>query len=637
MLDVLRKKKRSWVIVFLIGIIVLVFVLWGVGSFISGPESENIAEVNGEIIHQREFAMQYERLLDAYRELFKGALTPEMIKSLNLRSGLLEELIQRRLLLQEARSLGLDVADEELRASIAAIPEFRVGGQFSKERYLQALRLNRVSPGQFEAEHKEQLAIQKLYDLIRDAVQVTEGEARERYRLQQEKVDFYFIRLAVEDFLPKAQVSAEEIKNYYDRNKGSFKEPLRVQVEYLTYPFNRFSDKVQVGDKEIEAYYNQYRDTRFREPEAVRVRHILLRIPQGADAKQKETVRAKAEGVLREARAGKDFALLAKEYSEDPSAVQGGDVGWFSPGQMLPVLDRAAFALKKGEVSGLLESSSGYHILKVEETKAGKTKSLKEARGEIVQTLVKERSRSEAAKAVDGDREKLLSGTGFEAPAKARGIPLKVSPLFARSESVLEAGPLEEFNKAAFSLAFKEISRVIEGPTAYYLMRLKERKEPSIPPLERVRADIEKRLKATRAREMALQKGGALLEQLKKQKDIKKLASRHGLKLEETGWFVRGNSQIPKVGLLEEVQPGGIPISAYQPVADRLYSTKSALYVFAFKDRQSADMELFEKENKRLEAQMLNEKRERALQKYIENLKAKARIEVKAPFLLEES
>lgn len=635
MLDFLRKRRRSWVVTILLGVIVFVFVLWGVGSYVNEPRLDSVAVVNGEVISQREFEMRYQRFIELYRDLFKGALTQETIRGLNLKSAILEELVQRRLLMQEARRLGLEMTDEELMDSIARLPDFQVNGRFNKNRYLQALRSRRLTPGQYEIERREQITIQKLYDIIQDTVHVTEAEVRDRYRLEQERINLYFIRLSASDFMPQAQVTAEEMKSYYERNREALKEPLRVQVEYLAYPFDHFSSKVQVSEKEIEEFYKINREGKFHQPNAVRLRHILFRLPAGAEPQLKETVRLRAEEVLREARGGKDFAQLAKEFSEDASAAQGGDIGFFTQGQMPPPLEKAAFALKKGEISNVLETTLGYHILKAEETREGKTKSLKEATGEIIRAIKGERGKTEAAKAVEVDREKAISGTELSLLAKERGFPLVPSRFFSRSEVLPEVGPVEEFNKTAFSLSVKEISPAIEGTHAYYLLRVRERKDPSIPPLDGVRSDLEKRLRETKAFEMATQRAGTLLGQLKKEKDIKKLAHEHGLLVEETGWFFRNASEIPKVGILQEAKPGGIPISLQQPIPDRAYTQKASVFLFAFKEGQGPDMERFEKEKGRLQEQALTETRQRALQKFVDSLKAKARIEIQAKILEE--
>ncbi len=634
MLDFLRKKKRSWVITLFLIIIVLVFVLWGVGSYVNEPRLESIAEVNGEVISQREFEIHYQRLVEFYRGLFKGTLTQETLRGLNLRGAIVEELVQKHLLLQEARRLGLEVSDEETMEAIARIPDFQVDGRFNRNRYIQVLRSNRLSPGQFEVERREQITVQKLYDIVQDAIQVTDGELKERYSLEQEQVNYHFVRLAAGDFVPQVQVTADEVKSYYERNKEALKGPLKVQVEYLTYPFDRFSPQVQVSEKEIEEYYNARREERFRQSKAVRLRLIFFRVASGTDPGQKEQIRLKALGVLEEARAGGNFAALAKKHSEDPSAAQGGDIGWFRQGQLVGPLEKVVFSLKKGEI-GLGESQVGYSIVKVEETREEKTKSLREARADILGTLKLERGRSEAAKAADADREKAVSGSELPALAKERGLPLKVTPLFSGADSLPEVGRVEDFQKAAFSLPVKELSPVIEGPNAYYLLRVIQRREPLVPPLESARLDIEKRLRETKAMELASQKANTLLTELRKQRDIKKLAADHGLRAEETGWFVRSEPEIPKVGVLQEVRPGGIPISSYRPVADRIYSQRAGLYLFAFKEGRAADMERFEKEKSQLHAQALAAKRRMALQKFVDGLKAKAKITVPARSLEE--
>ncbi|MFQ5682494.1 MAG: SurA N-terminal domain-containing protein [Candidatus Binatia bacterium] len=629
MLDVLRKRKRSWVIIFLIGIITLVFVLfYGAGPNLDQSRQDSLARVNGEAISQREFEISYQRLLEFYRNLFKGKLTPETIQALNLRGVILDQLIQKTLLLQEARRLGLQATNAELIDAIAGNPNFQVNGRFNKDRYLRVLRTRRLTPGRFEVEQSEQLTIQKLYDIVQDSSLVSDAEVEDRYRLEQEKIALYFIRLQAKDFLPQARVTSEEVKTYYERNKETVREPARVQVEYSTYPFAHFSSSVQVSEKEIEDYYNLYRDTQFHQPKTAHLRQILFRIPDGADLQQIKKIRTKAEGVLQQAQAGGDFTLLAKKFSDDPSGAQGGDMGFFTKGQMLPQLDKVAFALKKGEVSNVVETPLGYHILKVEETTGEKTTSLKEATEEIVRAIKANRGRTDAGNAADADREKAISGTELSILAKQRGIPLTLSPWFSRSEVLPKLGSVEEFNKTAFSLVSGEISPVIEGPRAYYLLKLKNRKKSFVPPLDGVRGELEKKLRDVKAFKLASQKAELLLTQLKKEKDIKSIAQKYNLSVEETGWFLRNAPQLPKIGPLNEVKPGELPLTTAQSVPKRIYTQTKAVYLLAFKGTQGADMKRFGKEKKQLKEQALKEKRKRALQKFVEDLKAKADIKL---------
>ncbi len=636
MLDFLRKRTRSWVIKFLLGMIVIVFVLWGVGSFIKEPGGESVVTINGESVSRKEFEIQYQRLVDFYRDLFKGNLTPAMLKNLNLKGALLEQLIQKHILLQEARRLGIEVTDRELMDAIARTPEFQVNGRFLKERYLQVLGSKNLGPGQFETEQREQLTIQRLYDILQDSIHVTEAEVRDRYRLEREKINLYFVRLAAKDFSQKIQVTEDEIKKYYERNRETFKEPLRIQVEYLSYPFDLFSSQVEVSEKEIEQFYNTNRSTRFREPKAVRLRHMLFRAPEG-DTGLREKARLKAEGVRRDAQSGKDFARLAQQYSDDSARGSGGEAQWFTQGQLLPDLERVAFGLKKGEISEVVETPAGFYVLKVEDIRDERTKTLAEARGEIIRAIKENTGRNEAGKAVDADRDKILSGADLPLIASQRKIPYKTTPFFSRSEPVPGVDSAEEFSKAAYSLEPKGVSSPLEGPHAYYLLKVKQTKQPFVHSLDDVRSEIEKGLRETKALELATKQANELLNQLKKEKDIKKLASEHALTLEETGSFFRNDSQIPKVGVLQEMKPGGMVISSLHPIADRIFTQKGgSLYIFAFKESQGADMELFQREKEQLRQKIIAEKKQKVLQRFVESLKARARIDVQ-PNLLEES
>ena len=636
MLDVLRKRKRSWIIIFLLGLIIVVFIAFYGGNKFRDASSQDIAEVNGEVITQREFALHYQRALERYRDLLKGSLTPELEKNLNIRGTLLEELIQKKLVLQEARQLGLAANDEDLMTAIAQVPDFQVNGRFNKERYLQLLRANRISPGQFEDEQREQLTIQRLYSMLLDAVHVTEAEVRDRYRFEQGKINLYFIRLPINNYLSEVKLSEDEIKNFYERNKAFLKEPLKVQVEYLSYPFERFSSSAQITDKEIEEYYQANRDSKFHKPKEVKARQILLRVAPGADAKQKSDAQARANRILIEARAGKDFAQLAKQESADSTAAKGGELGWVTQEQLPAPLNKNVFSLAKGEISNVIESPAGFHIVKVEDIRDEKTQSLKEATAEITRALKKEKGKLEAARLADRDREKALAGNDFAKLAQGSGVAVNVTRPFTNGEVLPEVGQAPEFYKTALSMSPKDMSPVIEGPNAYYVLKIKQRTDPTVPPFDAVKSNIEKSVKESKAHELLQQKGKSLLEQLKKEKDINKVAQQNGLKLEETGWFLRNATQLPKVGELSELRSGGIELSAEKPFPDKIYTQKDNAYILAFKDSQAADMERFDKEKEQLTKQALAENQQQVLQRFVEALKAKAQIQVH-PGALEES
>lgn len=635
MLDFLRKRKRSWIITILLGLIIIVFIAFYGGSNYQDPGVQDIAQVNDEVISQQEFAVHYQRALERYRELFKGSLTPETLKSLNLKGALLEELIRKSLALQEARRLGLAAGDEELVQHVAQTPEFQVNGRFNKERYLQLLRLNKMSPAQFEQEQREQLTLRRLYSVILDSVRVTETEVRDRYRVEQEKINLQFVRLPLSRFASEVKLTEEDVKKFYERNKDALKEPLKIRVEYLSYPFEPLASSIQVGDKEIQDYYQANREAKYHKPKQAKLRYIHVRLAPGADTKQQQEARARADRVLKEARAGKDFAQLAKNESDDPSSAQGGDIGWMAQGQLPPPLDKVVFSLAKGQITDVIENAGGFQIVKVEDVKEAHTQSLKEATPDITRSLKIEKGKAEAAKAADRDREKALTGAEFGKLAEESRVPVNVTGWFTNGELLPEIGPNQEFYKSAFALSPKEVSLVIQGNKAYYLLRIRERKEATVPPLDAVRSDVERRVRESKARELLSQKANSLLEQLKKEKDLARVAGQHGVKLEETGWFLRNAPELPKIGELPELKAGGLTLSAQKPFPERIFIQKDAALIFAFKGSQGADMEKFEKEKDALLKQTLAERRQHVIEKFMDHLKAKATIQIHASSLEE--
>jgi peptidyl-prolyl cis-trans isomerase D len=628
MLDFLRKKKRSWIITILLGLIIVVFVAFYGGSQQPTGVAAHVAEVNGESISQREFIMHYQRAVERYREMFKGSLTPELLKNLNIKNSLLEEMIEARLVLQEARRLGLAATDEELMNAIAQVPEFHVNGRFNKERYIQLLRANRLTPAQFEEDQRRQLTIQRLLGVLADAAHVTEAEVRERYRFDQEKINLQFIRFSASDNLSDVKITDEDVQKFYDRNKDSLKEPLKVQVEYILYPFDQFSAPVQLTDKEVEDYYDANRATRFTTPKQAKVRYIMVRLDAGADPKQKEAAQVRANRIVTEARSGKNFAELARKESEDPSAEKGGEIGWLNQGQLPEALDKQIFALAKGEISAPIETPVGFHIVKVEDIKEEKTLNLAEAKPVITRELKLEKGKSEAAKIADRDREKAASGNDLAKVAQESGSSLQTTRLFSEGEVLPEIGPTQDFYKAALALKAREVSSVIEGANAYYLLKVTEHKEAFVPPLDVVRDKIEKGLKESKAYEMAVQKANDLLDQFKKEPNLAKLARDKKLKLDETGWFARNTQQLPKVGELQNLTVGSLALSARKPIPDKIFTQADTAFVFAFKEAQAADMAQFDKDKSQLMQQALAEARQRILLRFKDELKAKAKIEI---------
>ncbi len=632
MLDVLRKRKRSWLVLLLLGVGVLAFVMVGVGPQGGQERVVTIAEVNGEKITYTELERQYYRMLQTYRQLAGGRLSPADLEALNLRGQLLEEMIQQRLLLQAAHELGLQVTDDELAEGIADNPAFQAGGRFDKNVYTQALRSQGLTPGEFEARQRQGLTIQKLQDLLQHSIPVTAAEVEERYRTDNEEIALGFVRLKTDDFVDGVEVDDEEIKAYYDGNGALLREPLKVKARYAAYRVKDFSAGIAVSDEDVRAYYDVYRDRRFRRREAVKFSQIFIPAPEGTAPEEKEAAHKQLEDVLREARGGADFAELAKQHSKDDSAARGGDMGFVNRGQLVEPLDTALFALAEGEVSDVVESAFGLHLLRAVEKQKDEVMELDEVRERIVDALTLERGSAKAARAAEEDRERVLDGAPLADVASKRGIELSRTRLFSAGETLDEIGDVEEFYRAALSLKPEQVGPIIPTPDALYLMDVAQRIEPAIPPLDDVKDRIQETLVRRKARERAQEKGDELLAEIKAASDLATVAAAHGLTVEDTGLFPRAQAEIPEIGFLP-LPLGRLTVSEEKPVVDTAYLQDDTVYVMVLRKTVAADPAELSKAKEELTRQLRDEKRQRALSRLIENLKANAKIEIHPEFI----
>ena len=631
MLDVLRKRKRSWIVLLLLGVGVLAFVMVGVGPQGGQERVVTIAEVNGDKITYTELEVEYYRMLQTYRQLAGGRLSPADLEALNLRGQLLQEMIQQRLLLQAAERLGLRVTDKELVDGIARNPAFQSAGRFDKTAYERALRGQGMTPGEFETRQRESLIIQKLQDLIHDSIPVTAAEVEERYKVDNEELALDFVRLKTDDFVEGIEVADAEIKAYYDGNSSRLREPLKAKARYLAYRVDRFAADIDVAEDDIQAYYDVYRDRRFRSREAVKFSQIFIPAPAGDPAEDRKAAREQIEDLLKQIREGADFAELAKQHSRDDSAADGGDMGFIGRGQLVPELDTALFTLKEGEVSEVLESAFGLHLLKAVEKREDRVKELAEVRDEIVEALKRERGAATAARAAEEDREKALDGVSLADVASKRGIELSETRLFSAGETLDEIGGVEDFYRVALSLRPGQAGPIVASPDALYLMEVAERVEPAVPPLEKVKDGIRETLVRRKAREAAQKKGDALVAELKKTPDLTRLAAEQGLAVEDTGLFPRGQIEIPEIGILS-LPLGRLTVSREKPVVDAAYFKDDEVYVMVLRKTLDADPAGLAEEKEALTRQLREEKRRRALQRLIENLKAEADIEIHPEF-----
>ena len=320
MLSLMRKHAGTWMIKIILGAIVVVFVFWGVGSYKS-RRSGRVADINGTIITLDDYRHTYSNLVEQVRQSFGNNLSDELIQTLQLRKRALDQLVDRVLMLQAAEKLKIQVSDEELTQTIRNFSAFQTAGVFDNQRYLNTLSRTKLSPETFEEQQRELLIIDKLQTFITGNIKVSDLEAQQWYGWNNAEVDLDYVLLEPGQF-KNIEPTADEIRDFFDQHKETYKTDPEIKVRYLYLKPGNFAAKVTVAEEDIRDYYESNPE-KFKNPKTVHARHILIKVDQNAKPEEVESARQRAEDVLKMAKEGRDFAALARQYSEGPTKTKG--------------------------------------------------------------------------------------------------------------------------------------------------------------------------------------------------------------------------------------------------------------------------------------------------------------------------
>ena len=522
MFDAVRNNKK--IVQIFLALITLPFAFWGVDSYVRNMGAgHDMASVGDSKITVPEFETAIRERQDQLRQSLGDNFRAELMNTTEVRLSVLNSLIDRRVLAMEAGKNRMGVSDATLREMISSMSGLQENGKFSMARYEEALRARGMSQGQFEAKLRQDLTLQQLLGGVGQTAFVTTAQIDAMLRLQQEERQFAEFRIAPEQFADKVKVEAAEVQKYYDENKKDFEVPEQVKAEYVVLSLEALMDQVPVSEAEARDWYEKHKDN-YKVAEERRASHILI----GSKGDDKEKAKAKAEEVLAEVRKSPaKFAELAKQYSEDPgSAKKGGDLGFFGRGMMVKPFEEAVFAQKEGDVSELVQSEFGYHIIKLTGIKGGNTRSFEEARAEIEGELKRQGATRKLAEAVEGFNNTVYEQAESLQPA-ADKFKLKIqrSDFLTKTPDAKKGGevsPLdnEKLRAALFSddaIKNKRNTESIEvAPNTLAAARVIEHVEASVKPFEAVKADVEKLLKDKAMAALAKQEGEAKLAELQK-------------------------------------------------------------------------------------------------------------------------
>jgi len=519
MFDAVRNNKR--IVQIFLALITLPFAFFGLESYVrDAGAGADLASVGETKITLPQFDQAMRDQQERMRQNLGANFRPEMLNTPEARLAVLNSLIDQRLLLLEAAKGRLHAGNELLREVIGKIVSLQENGQFSMERYEAALRAQGMTQAQFEAQLRQDLTLQQLVGAISDTGILPVSAAEAMTRIQTEERQVAELRITTERFASEVKVEPEAVRKYYDENLAQFQVPEQARVEYLILSLDALLARVQVSEKEAKDWYEGHKE-RYQQPEERRASHILLSGKGDAE-------KAKAEAVLEEVRkTPARFAELAKQHSQDPgSAGNGGDLGFFGRGMMVKPFEESVFGMQEGEISGIVQSEFGFHIIKLTGIKPLKQRPFADVRAEIEGELKRQAASRQFAEAAEQFSNMVYEQSDTLQPvAEKFGLTIAKSdwlPKNPNPQLVSVLGPLgnEKLLAAVFaedSVKGRRNTDAVEvAPSTLVSARIVEHRPAAPKAFESVQADIERRLRTQQLSALARKSGEDKLAELRK-------------------------------------------------------------------------------------------------------------------------
>ncbi len=628
MLESIRRSAESWGVKILFGLIILVFVFWGVGSY-QGNKAQVIATVNERPILIQDFVQTLNRTMDDIRRRNPTA-SSEDLKALGIKPQILSQMINDELLREEAARLHITASPLEIAQQIRSYQVFyNEEGAFDSSRYRTILASQNMSPAQFEESIRAGIITQKLRQFVTLPAVVDDQEAKDlfRYSGEQRSIDYVYVK--AETYTASITPSQEQIEAFYEKNKDAYKLPVRLELAYLDFSPDALVSKVSVSPEEIEAYY-QANKNGYVEPEKVHGRHILIRVPDNAAPAEDEAAKAKIVEIIEKVNNGAEFAALAKELSDDPTRDQGGDLGWVERGEMVDSFEEQLFNTAPGKLSEPVRTPFGWHVILVEERKDAVQQPLDAVRDEIRKLIAVSKAADTLTDSLDQALEQVIGGESMEKVAASLSLELKKTDLI----SMRQAGKQLALDDASLERLFSMQQGVVtDTPLAtdkgYMLAEVLSVKPEEYQPLDAVRDKVV----------LAVTNQIAMEKAKKQAEDLAKATQNGGLPADAAAGlkssepfgrqgFIQGLGQNPELAeaVFSSVQGDWLPqpyemgegyivakVAGITPPPDAQWESDKAQW-FSF----------------------LQQGRENELYKaYIDNLRQQAKIEIVSPDLLQ--
>ena len=631
MLDRMRRHK-GW-LKWSLALVVLAFIVFYIPSFLNDPTAvgagaaptEVIAEVEGRSVTAGQFQQRYNSQIQAYRSAYGAGLSDQLLRQLGIEQQILQQMVDEQAALVEAERHGIRVSDEELAQQIFAIPGLQENGRFvGEQRYEQILRsqIPPMTKATFEETLRRSLMIDKLRAALTDWMTVSNADVEREFRQRNEKAKLQVVALTADAFRSQVNVSDADVSSYFDAHKAEYRVGEQRKVRMLLLDRDQAFARTGVTPTEVQSYYNG-NITQYQTPEQVRASHILL----NTAGKDEAAVRKQAEDILQQVKAGADFAELAKKYSEDEgSKPNGGDLDYFSRGRMVPEFEAAAFALEVGQVSDIVKSQFGFHIIKVVDKKPAVTRSLDEVRPQIEEQLKRQRADQQIATRSTELAAGITNTADLDRVARENGLMVTESEFFGRDDPVPGLGPAPQVAAAAFMLTGDAVNGPITTPRGPVFIALAGTRDPYVPTLDQVKDRVREDVIRTRATELSRQRASQIAAALRSASNFAAAAKAQGFEAKDTELIARG-APLPDVGVSAAVDKVAfsLPVGGVsEPI-----TTNDATVIVRVAERDEVTPDELQNGRETFRDELLSERRGRFFSSYMAKAKERMRIEIR--------
>ena len=623
----LKKYVLGGILVFICLAMSAYLIPGGFGDYLTGSETQEgvLARVGDQPVGIQQVEV---RARNMARQQFRGQqIPPSLMPFLMQRAA--DGMITQGAIVYEADRIGLGVSDQELRDYLhqGQFGEvFFPGGNFIGQEQYESFIQNQfgVSAAEFERELKGQIASQKLLSTVGASATVSQKQITDEIQKQQTKVKFDYAVLTLDVVKKQVNPTESELKAFYDQNKQEYVNsiPEKRKARYIVIDRSKLADGIQITQAELVQYYNQHQDE-FRIPETVTVRHILIKTPVPdangkVDQKAVDAAKAKADDIEKQLKAGGDFAELAKKNSEDPGSAQnGGLLPPITRGRTVPEFEQAAFSTPVGQTTGVIRTSYGFHIIRVEGKQNARVKPLDEVKSQIEPTL-KQQKAAVAAQKLSDTVQSLARTNGLDKAASDKGLSITTTDMITNTDPLPGVGTAQDLMSEIFAAKKMDPPSTASIPQGYAVFQVTDIQPPQTPSFDQIKAKVEDEFKTQRAQQMLAQKTQELSDRARSGHDLKKAAQELGATV-KTSDLVGPKDQVPEIGSL--TGPAAEIFTLKAGEISGPISVQSSGVVVMLTDKQQPSPDEVQKNWDTTKDTLLAQKRQEVEGMYVQNLR----------------